>query len=73
MKCPYRMRAFDHPDTCDAECAWFLEYDSGPFTASDRRFGSCAIAVLAQSQNPGYGIRITGCETASLAGDEIGR
>ena len=21
MKCPFRMRALDHPDTCDPDCA----------------------------------------------------
>ena len=40
MKCPFRMKALDHPDTCDKECAWLI---------IDRRTLStaCAISALA--------------------------
>ena len=24
MKCPFRMKALDHPDTCDPECALLI-------------------------------------------------
>ena len=73
MKCPFRMKALDHPDACDTDCAWFLSYASGPFIATDERFGSCAVAVLAQGVDDEYGIPITKSANAKLAGDEVGR
>ena len=28
-RCPFRMKAFDQPDTCDPECAWLFELPNG--------------------------------------------
>ena len=41
MRCPFRMRAFDHPDKCDPRCAWLME---------DMRDSSlqCAVAMMAE-------------------------
>ena len=39
MRCPFRMKAFDQPDTCDPECAWLVVTDAG--------CGRCAVTMLA--------------------------
>lgn len=27
MRCPFRMKGFDQPDTCDPECAWLVDVE----------------------------------------------
>ena len=39
MKCPFRMKAFDHPDTCDKECALLIKDTDG--------YMNCALVVIA--------------------------
>lgn len=42
-RCPFRMRAFDQPDTCDSRCAWLMtDVDDGNTKA-------CAVAVIAMN------------------------
>ena len=33
-RCPFRVKAFDQPDTCDKRCSWLL-------------LGTCSVKVLA--------------------------
>lgn len=40
MRCPFRVKAFDNPDTCDQECAWLVEE-----LATETQ--ACAVAVIA--------------------------
>ena len=31
MRCPFRMAALDHPDTCDPKCAWLVKATTGDY------------------------------------------
>lgn len=59
MKCPFRMKALDNPDTCDHACAWCMTLPDGK-TGNPHRV--CAVAVIAASK----------ASNAVLTGDEVG-
>lgn len=40
IRCPFRVRAHDDPDTCDPKCSWLMAYE-------DRR--ACAVAIIARA------------------------
>ena len=40
VRCPFRVKAHDAPDTCDSRCAWLMQYE-------DRR--ACALAIIARN------------------------
>ena len=40
-RCPFRMKALDHPDTCDEMCAWLMTDVDEP------DMHACAVAVIA--------------------------
>ena len=43
MRCPFRMKGFDQPDTCDPNCAWRTVNKTG--------VAMCAVTVIAISSN----------------------
>ena len=45
MRCPFRVKAFDNPDTCDPACAWLVEEIATGAQA-------CAVAVIAMYMGP---------------------
>ena len=57
MRCPFRVSAFDQPDTCDPECAWRMTYEPAPSGLDIPTISSCAVAIIAQDADSRYGIR----------------
>lgn len=43
MRCPFRVKSHDFPDTCDPKCAWLMSMTNKP----DHR--ACGIAVMAKN------------------------
>ena len=41
-RCPFRVKAFDNPDTCDSRCAWLM-------TDVNDDAKACAVAVIAMN------------------------
>ena len=41
-RCPFKVKAFDQPDTCDSRCAWLM-------TDVDDNAKACAVAVIAMN------------------------
>ena len=56
-KCPFRMRALDHPDTCDPRCKWF---DGG----------ECAVATIADSLVVIAGMKLMDAQERGVAEDD---
>ena len=54
------MKALDHPDTCNPDCAWLVKY-SRPVGDNDEVYGACAVSVIAQSANNEFGVPIVRC------------
>ncbi len=42
-RCPFRVKALDHPDTCDPLCAWLMTDSDEPY------MHACAVADIASS------------------------
>ncbi len=65
MRCPFRMKGFDQPDTCDPECAWAIRY---------RRLGStfvmCSVAAIAAAISDEHGDEFPWLNYAELDGEE---
>lgn len=53
MRCPLRMKALDHPDTCDPECAWRM------WNAKENIY-ACAVAAnaMASADRAGWDVRM---------------
>ena len=71
MRCPFRMKGFDKPDTCDPECAWRMTYESAPGGLDISPISSCAVAILAQEANCSYGVRFEGEDNDEVDANDV--
>ncbi len=71
MRCPFRMKGFDQPDTCDPECAWRMTYEPAPGGPDISPTSSCAVAILAQEANGSYGVRFEGEDNDEVGANDV--
>lgn len=71
MRCPFRMKGFDQPDTCDHECAWRMTYEPAPGGLDISPTSSCAVAILAQDANCSYGVRFEGEDNDEVCANDV--